>query len=320
MGHYLGIDGGGTGTRAFLADETGRIIATGEAGLSNLHHATDEEVRAHLNSAFSSVFRAVKPTECVSVFAGMAGVTVASTAARFEKLICDCGLPHAKIGVDHDIRIALAGGLGGKPGIALIVGTGSSCYGRNSAGQTFQTGGYGSLVADEGSGYWLSLNAMIVATRMADGRLPDSPLRLAVFEWLGIHDVSEILKRLYEDGISRTDIAAFAPEVVRFAEQGDAAAVSILESGAEELASMVEANHRRLRTGHGPDLAITGGLGTAHTIYRSKLEAALRLCLPDIVINELYMSPTAGAVMLAMQQAGVEITFEILENLRSSPL
>lgn len=320
MEYYLGIDGGGTGTRAFLADASGHIVARGEAGLSNLHHATDGEVRKHLNSAFSSVFSqaGIKPSDCVSVFAGMAGVTVEATAARFEKLIRECGLAHTTIGIDHDIRIALAGGLGGKPGIALIVGTGSSCYGRTADGRTFQTGGYGYLIADEGSGYWLSLQGIIAAARMADGRLANSPLRLAVFEWLQIHDVSQILKRLYEDGITRTEIAAFAPQLVQFAEQGDAVALSILEDGADELAHMVEANHQTLPTGTGPDLAITGGLGTADTIYRTKLEAALRHRLPSIVLNELYMSPAAGAVMLAMEQAGIEITPEILGQLHST--
>ncbi|MGI8905917.1 MAG: N-acetylglucosamine kinase [Candidatus Sumerlaeaceae bacterium] len=320
MYYYLGIDGGGTGTRAFLAAADGSIIGRGEAGLSSLHHASDEEVRAHLNTAFAAAFSqaGAKPAECVSVFAGMAGVTVASTAARFEKLIRECGLGHATIGVDHDIRIALAGGLGGKPGIALIVGTGSSCYGRTGDGRTCQTGGWGSLIADEGSGYWLALNAIITAVRMADGRMEESPLRAAVFEWLGISDVSEVLKRLYEDGITRTEIAAFAPQVIGHAERGDEAALEILARGADELAELVAANHRRLPTGPGPDLAITGGLGTARTIYREKLEAALRRELPTILISELFMSPTAGAVLLAMEQGGVQTTAEVLSNLRSS--
>jgi N-acetylglucosamine kinase-like BadF-type ATPase len=320
VNYYVGIDGGGTGTRAFLADAKGRIVGRGEAGLSNLHHASDDEVRAHLNTAFAAVFSkaGVRPEQCVSIFAGMAGVTTASTAARFEKLIRDCSLAHATIGIDHDIRIALAGGLGGKPGIALIVGTGSSCYGRTAGGRTCQTGGWGALVSDEGSGYWLALHAIVAAIRMADGRSEESNLRARVFEWLGIDDVSQVLKRLYEDGISRTEIAAFAPQVLELAEGGDATALEILERGANELAQMVEANHRRLPTRPGPELAITGGLGTARTLYRQKLEAALRQLLPGVRINELYMSPTAGAVMLAMQQAGVEITENVLSNLRST--
>jgi N-acetylglucosamine kinase-like BadF-type ATPase len=320
MTYYLGIDGGGTGTRAFLGDAAGRIVGRGEAGLGNLHHASDDEVRDNLNAAFSAAFSqaGVAPEECVSVFAGMAGVTVASTAARFEKLIRECGLSHATIGVDHDIRIALAGGLGGRPGIALIVGTGSSCYGRTADGRTCQTGGWGSLIADEGSGYWLALQAIIAAVRMADGRLGGSPLQQSVFKWLGISDVSEVLKRLYEDGITRTEIAAFAPEVVAHAERGDEAALEILVRGADELADMVEANHKRLPTGDPPQLAITGGLGTARTIYREKLQAAMRREVPGIVMDELFMSPTAGAVLLAMEQAGAEITAEVLENLRSS--
>lgn len=320
MSFFVGIDGGGTGTRVYVADADGRVLGRATAGLSNLHHAADDQVRQHLASAFDKAFAsaAIQPAQCKAVFAGMAGVTTASTAVRFEALIRACGFGEASIGVDHDIRIALAGGLAGKPGIALIVGTGSSCYGRDAAGNTCQTGGWGALVADEGSGYDLALHAIIAAVRMADGRMDDAPLRDAVFSWLGISDVSEILRRLYEDGITRTEIAAFAPDVVRIAETGDAAAVAVLKRGAEELAQMVEANHRRLPTGPTPYVAITGGLGTANTLYRVMLEYAIRERVPGVHIAELYMSPTAGAVMLAMQQAGGAITPAILSNLQET--
>jgi hypothetical protein len=91
-----------------------------------------------------------------------------------------------------------------------------------------------------------------------------------------------------------------------------------LEQGAAELAHMVEANHRQLPTAPVPQVAITGGLGTAKTVYREKLEAAIRRRVPGVHIPDLFMSPTAGAVLLAMEQAGVSMTPEMLNNLKST--
>lgn len=317
---FLGIDGGGTHSRAFLADESGRIIAKGAAGTSNPSHASDEQLRHEFQTLLNAAFSQAKagPEQCVSAFGGIAGVTCASTAERIISALKDSGLTEAKIGIDHDIRIALAGGLGGAPGIALIVGTGSSCYGRNSEGRTWQSGGWGSLIADEGSGHFLGHQAIVAAARMADGRLPASGFMDAVFSWLGIKDVAEILNRLYEVGIERHEIAAFAPQVIKFAEAGDAAAIDILDRGASELAFMVAANHTALPTSAEPAVAITGGLGTADTIYRGKIIAAIRAQVPSARIPDLFMSPTAGAVMLAFEQVEGRVRPEVLEAIRGS--
>ena len=250
-----------------------------------------------------------------SIFFGMAGVTCQATSDKFRRIAFEIGFGEARIGVDHDIRIALAGGLAGRPGIALIVGTGSSCYGRNGAGQTWQTGGWGSLVADEGSGHDLGRQAMVAAVRMADGRIPVTALRDRVFEFLGVKRVSEMLARLYEQGIERNEIAALAPAVVELAEAGDSAALGILAAGAMELAHMVEANHSNLPTGDPPQVVITGGLGTARTLYQTLIRVAIARSIPGMLIPRAEFEPVVGAVLLAMQEAGVEMTPEVLDNL-----
>jgi glucosamine kinase len=173
-------------------------------------------------------------------------------------------------------------------------------------------------VADEGSGYFLGRQAMVAAVRMADGRMPASALMGTVFNWLGISKVSEILKRLYEDGVTRSEIAAIAPEIVKLAEEGDAAGIEILDRGADKLAEMVAANHRQLPTSKQPEVVITGGLGTAPSIYRNKLKTAIQHWLPQVQINEPAMSPTAGAVMLAIEQAEGKPDHNTVETIRTT--
>jgi N-acetylglucosamine kinase-like BadF-type ATPase len=318
MTFHLGLDCGGTGTRAFLVDGAGRCGGWGESGQSNPHHANASEVKAHLAEAIGGACAKAggKLRDCGSVFVGMAGVTNEAARSDVRSLVAACGLEHARIGVDHDIRIALAGGLGGRPGMALIVGTGSSCYGRAADGRTWQSGGWGSLIADEGSGFYLGREAISAAARMADGREAETKLRAEVFTWLGIADVSELLNRIHAPGFGRAEIAAFAPGVVELAGGGDKAALAILDRGAFLLAEMVAANHRMLPTGTKPELVITGGLGTAVTIYRDKIERAVRAQLPEVQIRQPLLPPVIGAALLAMEQAGQPVTEELVLKLK----
>jgi glucosamine kinase len=315
---FLGIDGGGTRTRAFLVDASGRQAAWGESGATNPNHVPPGEMESNLRKCVHSACEKLgkKPQDCCSAFLGIAGVTTESGRAQLEVVLRNCGLGGAKLGVDHDIRIALAGGLAGKPGIALIVGTGSSCYGRSAEGRSWQTGGWEALISDEGSGYFLGVEAMAAAARMADGRELETMLRAQVFAWLGISRIADILPRIHTKGLTRTEIAAFAPRVIELAAAGDSAAEGILNRGARLLAQMVEANFRMLPNGGVAQVVITGGLGTASTIYREKILVEILKLLPGAEIHQPKLPPVVGAALLAIEQAGCALQDNLIERLQ----
>jgi len=319
MPFFLGIDGGGTRTRALVVDELGRRGAWGEAGPTNPNHVLTEQVRANLEEATGAALGklGIRRTDCVSAFLGVAGVTTERGRCELQALLKTCGLEQATLGVDHDIRIALAGGLAGQPGIALIVGTGSSCYGRDAEGRTWQTGGWEALISDEGSGYFLARKAIAAAARMADGRTAESPLGARVFQWLEIETIADILPRIHDQGISRSEIAAFAPQVIALATQGDAEALAILDRGAHLLAEMVEANFRMLPTGPIPRVVITGGLGISPTLYRERIVSEIERLLPAAEMQEPLLPPAAGAALLAFEQTGQTVNAALSEKLRA---
>jgi N-acetylglucosamine kinase-like BadF-type ATPase len=314
---FLGIDGGGTHTRVFITDSAGETAVWAGAGLSNPNHASPAELRANIQRPIAGAFAQLRasPTACRSAFLGMAGVTTAAGRASLQNTLAECGLKHAALGVDHDIRIALAGGLALRPGIALIVGTGSSCYGRAADGRSWQSGGWEALISDEGSVCFVVREAIAAAARMADGRRRETPLRAAVFEWLGIREIVDILPRIHEQGLTRSEMAALAPRVVALAEARDAAALDILDQGAFLLAEMVAGNHRKLPTGPGPDVVVTGGLGTAKSVYREKIVAAVLEQLPAATIHQPILAPAIGAALLAMQQVGQPVTADLLKRM-----
>lgn len=318
MKTFLGIDGGGTHTRAVLVDQSGYVLGTGAGGTSNYQTAGIEQTRQSLKEALEGVASQAPATALPpsTAFLGMAGVVSASDRQIIVPIARELGVGE-HIEVDHDIRIALAGGGGGAEAIALIAGTGSSCYGRREDGRSWRAGGWGHILDDRGSGYWIGVQGLTAVTRAADGRGIATSLSEPMISALDISQIDEILSRTGTDGLTRSEIASLAPIVIAEATEGDSCAKKILLRGAGELAMMVEAvatrldwidrESGRLRV---PVIA-TGGL-TDDRFYRDMIEKAIRDQMPEAAIGAPLLPPHFGAALLAMAMAGISTTEKIL--------
>jgi N-acetylglucosamine kinase-like BadF-type ATPase len=317
----IGIDGGGTNTRAALAAETGEVLGIGLAGPSNYDDVgvaiAQRNIGAAVRRAWQQAGRKRRPAD--AAFLGMAGVVSDDDRATIRQIAEQLRLaPPDRIGVDHDIRIALAGGLAGQPGIALIVGTGSSCYGRTADGRFWRAGGWGHLLDDFASGYYLGLQAMVAAVRAADGRGPQTRLLPLVMESLGLRDINELMRRLYYEGMSRAAIAALGPKVLDIAAQGDRVAKAILQRGIEELFLMVKTVAKQLNFLPGSfRLTYTGGIAQS-PIFQRHFRAALRRCLPTCQLVPPILPPVLGAALLALELLGVAVTPQLVATMRQS--
>ena len=318
MALFLGIDGGGTSTRALLCDERGRALGTGTGGVANHLHAgwdgAAESLRAATAAAFAAA--ALAPVPCTAAFLGIAAAASDETRGRWREIAHQLGLATAPaaIGVDHDIRIALAGGLAGRPGIALIAGTGSSCYGRDAAGATWQAGGWGSILDDGGGGYWLGLRAVGAAIRGDDGRGPATALRERVLARLHVSNLREIVARLHAGSLPRHEMARLAEEVMACAAAGDPAAQELLARGAGELAAMVRAVAHKLFPATAPEVVLAGSTATA-TVFSPRIAAAIAREVPAARIVPAELPPVAGAALLALATGGIQATPEVVRAL-----
>jgi N-acetylglucosamine kinase-like BadF-type ATPase len=132
MNYYLGVDGGGSSTRALVADARGRVVGRGNSSDSNFLYAGIAGTSVALAKAVEAALAEgrIRIPEISAAYFGMAGVVSEADRQAVGKAITTLKLSDGvPVGIDHDIRIALTGGLAGAPGIALIVGTGSACYG-----------------------------------------------------------------------------------------------------------------------------------------------------------------------------------------------
>jgi N-acetylglucosamine kinase-like BadF-type ATPase len=320
MALYLGIDGGGTSTRALLCDQRGRVLGTGSGGVANHLHAGWDGATQSVDSAVSAARTAagLSAAPCTAVFLGMAATASDETRRRWGAAALQLALaasPEA-IGVDHDIRIALAGGLAGRRGIALIAGTGSACYGRNAAGATWQAGGWGSILDDGGGGYWLGLRAVGAAIRGDDGRGPPTTLRERVLARLGVANLREIVTRLHDGTLARHEMARLAEDVMACAAAGDCAAQELLQRGAGELAAMVRAVANKLFPSEAPEVVLAGSTATAPQ-FAPTIRAALALAVPAARVEPAALPPVSGAALLALELGGVAATPEIVAALRA---
>ncbi|HHW84765.1 MAG TPA: hypothetical protein GX400_00980 [Chloroflexi bacterium] len=313
--YFLGIDGGGTKTQAAICDESGRVLGVGLGGASGIDSVGADAATVSIGAAVTAarVQAGLADAPFAAVFLGMAGVVSAADRDIVRAVAQRLQLGDA-IHVDHDIRIALAGGLSGRPGIALIAGTGSSCFGMNAAGERWQAGGWGHLISDEGSSYWFGWNAIRLAAGAGDGRW-QSALYAPVMRGLGIERVADLHQRLYTQGISKAEIASFAPLVMEAAAAGDALALGLIRQGVQELALMVTAVARNLGWAAAPcEVTLTGGLWRAGEVVLAPFRAALAEMLPMARIVMPELPPVIGACVLALQAGGVQVGEQVQRN------
>jgi glucosamine kinase len=318
----LGIDGGGTSTRAVLATGNGTILGFGRAGSSNYDdvgvEASQENIRLAVEQAWLQAGRAPRPAD--AAFLGLAGVVSDADRAIISRISSNLALAAAGFtSIDHDIRIALAGGLALKPGIVLIVGTGSSCYGRRADGSSCRVGGWGHLLDDGGSSYYLGLEAIRAVVRSVDGRLGSSSLVGHILSALDVQDEQEIMHRLYHPQMPRAEIAGLAPLVLKAAQQGDALAQKIVKDGQNELAQLVEVAAHRLK--FEPDdlhVTMTGGLAHSGDYFKRGIYAAIYTRLPGAHIQEPLLAPVLGAALLAIQLLGISLTPEVISTFQQN--
>lgn len=238
--YFLGIDGGGSKTRAVVVNADYDLLGYGEAGAAN-HFAVGVAVAArncalaaenalknarHLDSRFY-------PEGVRSWGFGLAGVRREVDAARMrEALGAVCFVPFA---LETDVVAAHAGAFAGATGIVVSGGTGAITFGADEFGARVYADGWGPILGDEGGGYWIGVEALRATCRSLDGRSHPTPLANAVMEFLEVHDGDELVQLIHAPDVTRDKIASLARIVSKCAEDGVAEAVEIRARAAQSL-------------------------------------------------------------------------------------
>jgi N-acetylglucosamine kinase-like BadF-type ATPase len=280
---------------ALMADGQGRILAQARGGGVNLHVQGEAQVEAVLRAVLGEL-GGVETTEALCV--GMAGVDRPHDEAVVREILARIGYSGA-LRVAHDALVALIAGAPGRVGIVIVSGTGSIAYGIDAGGRAAKAGGFGSLLGDEGSGYWLGNHALRAVVRAADGRGRATALTAMVFEALAVGSVDELVPLVYEHHLPRSAVAALAGRVDRARAQGDGVAAELLTRAAEELVLSGQAVARKLLFENEHPVVLAGGVFQACPSLARMV--ADRLGLPLARAAVLDREPAHGAVTLALE-------------------
>jgi N-acetylglucosamine kinase-like BadF-type ATPase len=238
-------------------------------------------------------------TKVASTCVGTAGYTVSTVTGWIWQTLGP--MLHGDLCVCGDVDIALDAAFPGEAGVLVMAGTGSNTLGRTSAGELVTVGGWGPLLADEGSGHWIGLKALRVAIHETDEHGSSKLLTALAAQWK-----ADTLEQVVEiaHSIPPPDFAALTRTVVEVAAKGDPLAQAVLRSGGRALgedASLALRKVLAMEPGAPRRVAFTGSVLENIAMVREAMFAEIEREHPGAQMLPEAVDPVEGALWRARQ-------------------
>ena len=301
----IGIDGGGSKTRAMVADEHGGMIGDVVGPGSAVRPGEAEASAAVIADVVRDALASCEMTHVVPrvLCVGVAGVGRETERQALWQALMEREVAE-EIVIHSDFSVALDDAFGDGPGVLLISGTGAVAFGRGPTGLTARCGGWGPVFGDEGGGAWIGRRALSVVSAASDGREPETALTGAILTAAQVNEVSELIA--WAAQATPGTLASLAPVVMSVADSGDLRANAIVSLAVEELSLHIRALARQLFVDEraAVPVALTGGMLRRGTTLRKRLEHRLRSAVPGAHVSAEEVVPVRGAVRGALRYLG----------------
>jgi N-acetylglucosamine kinase-like BadF-type ATPase len=296
----VGVDAGGSSTVAALSKD-GTFLRESRGPGANATTIGVDDAADVIITTIRSVLGGETP-DAISV--GAAGAGRARVADELRELI-EIAFRSARVTVGDDAAIALRAAVPGGDGAVLIAGTGSTAYAENG-GRSQRVGGLGYLAGDEGSAFWIGMQAVKLYGRVLDGRAERDETTDLAARALDAPDREAYTAALYDAATEPAKIAALAPSIIAFAGKGNRASTKIVQQAAQELGDLVRSALRAVDLlEHSPHVALAGGLLRENSLLTFLLEMRLNADVPGVAIVKGGDEPVRGALRLAERAASV---------------
>ncbi|HTD86128.1 MAG TPA: BadF/BadG/BcrA/BcrD ATPase family protein, partial [Candidatus Binatia bacterium] len=192
-------------------------------------------------------------------------------------------------------------------------GTGSIVVAQNEEGRHQRAGGWGHILGDEGSAYWMAVEAVKAAVAAEAG----SKTRLDrwVRQWFEVKKLTEVVRIIHGPDFTKERFATLASHLARKVGNRDALFNEICRRGSRALASQALAAVKLAHVKTRPlPVYLVGGVLTNNALVRAGLIAALKNSCA-VRIAKPRLSPLLGAAAMALSDAGIELTADVVENL-----
>ncbi|KEK23538.1 BadF/BadG/BcrA/BcrD ATPase family protein [Bacillus gaemokensis] len=295
MKYMIGVDGGGTKTEAIAFNQNGKEVAKGMSRFGNVL-LEYEKALSHIITAINQCQQGLPQENCVCIILGLAGVKSIDIEGLKKRLIEKY---QTHIEIYDDAMIAHAALLKGKDGILTIAGTGAICLGKK--GETYEySGGWGHILGDAGSGYWIAMQALKRMTMEYDKGIPFCSLSQAVQEQFHIHTPSDIKQLVYSS--AKDKVAAIVPLVIEEARKGNNDASKIILQAGKELARITVDVYKKMSFEVPISIAVKGGILCSVPEIYAEFKRCCREHINKINFIKSEISSAKGAYFLAAKR------------------
>lgn len=324
-GFLLGVDVGGSRTRALLTDLEGQALGYGEAGAGNHEVVGYGGLAAAMEAALSRALEGAGGAErgaergaIIGAGFGVAGYDWESERGDTLAAIAPLGLA-CPIELRNDAALGLAAGAEAGWGLNLVAGTGNNCYGLSRDGREGRVTGAGSALGEEGGASEIAARALAVVNQARIRRIPPTALAQVLCRLTGMPDADSLAEAASLGQLQSS--AAWAPEIFAAARAGDAAARGIVEWAGLELGETAAAVARQLGLEDETfELVLSGSLFGYEPRLEEGVAAVMARAAPGARIVRAPAPPVAGAVLLGARAAGLGGVGLIAPGLRARVL
>ena len=315
---FLGVDGGGTKTAFVLINKNGETVFRYTTTSAHIAQIQKQGLIRLFEEFFTELDKkGLNKDDIEYSFLGMPGYTESALwDTQIEEVLASYFKDKHTCG--NDAVAGWAGSLACNVGINLVAGTGTICFGIDDHQNSARSGGWGHLIGDEASGFWLGKQVLEIFTKQSDGRELKSPLYTIFKDTVKLQNDNDLIDIVYNRWLGSRDKIADLSKIAYVALlEGDTNAKELIELCAKEMASMVHAVAKKLEFSNTIEVSYSGGVFKMgehilpiFTKYLNQNSDNLQFS-----IKQPIFEPDKGSALYAAKLGGVDISNKFLENL-----
>jgi N-acetylglucosamine kinase-like BadF-type ATPase len=309
----LAVDSGASRARYVLFSRGGESLGTGEVTGANYNSSGAEALRTLFEALAGGVSQVAKPAHVALAMAGVGRPDVRRRACGEMEPLLRRFFPGASLHLIHDAEAALWAVLEGKPGVVVAVGTGSVATAARDPGRDLaRCGGWGHTAGDEGSGYWIGVEALREVFRSLDGRAPRPVFAQAICGIAGVAEPMGLVDWVERPERRPREVAAIAPALDALAEDGDPVSREILERAGGHLAELALHLAARCELGSDATVGMTGSILLRSRTVSEGFRRSVLSALPGAVFTTPRLTQAEGVALMLRNRLEQGVTPDIL--------